>query len=96
MFKDQDPEGKFIRKWVPELRNVPNHLIHSPWTMSETEQIEHECIIGEDYPIPILDEKEARKIGISRSYSAKGKPESKARSIEVYHQHGSRKRRNKT
>ena len=94
--KDQDPEGKFIRKWVPELRNVPNHLIHSPWTMSETEQKEHECIIGEDYPIPILDEKEARKIGISRSYSAKGKPESKARSIEVYHQHGSRKRRNKT
>ena len=54
--RDQDPEGEYIRKWVPELSMVPTKFIHEPWRMPETLQRELSCIIGKSYPHPILDE----------------------------------------
>ena len=91
--RDQDPEGEFIREWVEELRHVPTSHIHQPWLMSRDEQNKYGCIIGVDYPEPIVDEGISRKEGISRSYSAKSQPDSKKRSRIVYNLHGSRKRR---
>ena len=43
---DHDPEGIFIKKWVPELRNCPDQWIHEPWKMSEMEQIMVRTEIG--------------------------------------------------
>ena len=89
---DQDPNGEFIKRWVPELNLVPTEHIHQPWLMSKKEQQEASCIIGLDYPEPIVDEKITRKQGVSQAYKAKADAEAKLRSRLVYLVHGSRKR----
>lgn len=56
---DHDPEGTFIKKWVPELQTVPAAFIHEPYKMSMMEQQLSNTIIGKDYPFPIVDATEA-------------------------------------
>ena len=53
--QDHDIEGVFIKKWVPELRNVPKEFIHEPWTMTYMDQKLLGVTLGEDYPMPIVD-----------------------------------------
>lgn len=59
--KRHDPHGTFIRRWIPELADVPDRFIHEPWTMPESEQDAAECLIGRDYPEPIIDHTFARQ-----------------------------------
>ncbi|MFM7485542.1 MAG: deoxyribodipyrimidine photo-lyase/cryptochrome family protein [Cytophagales bacterium] len=51
---DHDPEGNFIRKWLPVLQRIPNTHIHEPWRMTSEEQALAGVIIGIDYPQPIV------------------------------------------
>jgi deoxyribodipyrimidine photo-lyase len=56
-----DPNGDYIRCFVPELVNVPNEFIHHPWEMPADLQKRAGCVIGKDYPEPIVDHQLARE-----------------------------------
>ena len=53
--KKFDPDGSFIRRWVPELAAVPSRFIHEPWALTPIEQASLGVRIGETYPAPIVD-----------------------------------------
>jgi deoxyribodipyrimidine photo-lyase len=50
-----DAQGKFIRKYLPALKNISDKFVHAPWTISPLEQQALGCVIGRDYPSPIID-----------------------------------------
>ena len=66
-----DPTGEYVRRWVPELCDVPAAKLAEPWTMSEDEQEAAGCRIGSDYPEPIVDHAEERKRAMDRYRAAK-------------------------
>lgn len=64
--KNYDPDGEYIRRYVPELADVPLKYLAEPWTMSPEQQQEAGCAIGTDYPKPVVDHKEAREYALAR------------------------------
>jgi deoxyribodipyrimidine photo-lyase len=56
-----DPEGAYVRRYVPELRNVPARYIHAPETMPPALQKDVGCIAGRDYPAPIVNHAKAAR-----------------------------------
>jgi len=102
--RDQDPNGAFIRKYVPELANVPNEHIHEPWRMplqlqrqiktritskrDKSEQNEQDFVY---YPKPIVDEKQTAKIAKEKVAAVRKQEESKRTASQVFEKHGSRK-----
>jgi deoxyribodipyrimidine photo-lyase len=56
-----DPHGGYVRRWVPELASVPDKFIHKPWEMPADVQKASGCVIGQDYPAPIVDHALARE-----------------------------------
>lgn len=88
---DQDAEGEFIKRWVPELRPVPVHHIHQPWLMSLPEQQSFRCIIGQDYPDPIVDHMQSARVARQRLHEVRASEHFAVEADRVQDQHGSRK-----
>jgi deoxyribodipyrimidine photo-lyase len=61
-----DPKGAFIRRYLPQLANLSDAQIHAPWLMSAAEQARTGCLIGRDYPAPIVDHAQARARTLER------------------------------
>ena len=56
-----DPAGDYVRRWVPELANVPTPAIHEPWRLNPQEQQALGCVLGRDYPRPVVEHAAARE-----------------------------------
>ncbi|MBN1640509.1 MAG: deoxyribodipyrimidine photo-lyase [Anaerolineae bacterium] len=56
-----DPSGDYVRRWVPELAHVPVRHVHAPWEMARDAQRRVGCVIGRDYPAPVVDHAWARE-----------------------------------
>ncbi|MEM6506533.1 MAG: deoxyribodipyrimidine photo-lyase [Planctomycetota bacterium] len=90
--KDQDPGGIFIRQWVPELTDVPSEHIAQPEAMPAMTQQMCGCVIGVDYPEPIVDHKTAYQEAREKVYRVKGRAETRQLAQRVYQKHGSRRK----
>lgn len=61
-----DPNGDYIKRFVPELRNLPSKYIHQPWMTPLHIQNRRECIIGQNYPHPMIDLAVASEMNCNR------------------------------
>ncbi len=56
-----DPEGKFIRRYLPQLAGLPDAVLHAPWQANEIELAAAGLVLGKDYPEPLVDHAQARE-----------------------------------
>lgn len=66
-----DAEGQYIKRYVPELREVPKTYIHTPWEMPLEVQEASACVIGKDYPEPVIEHKAGRERALAALASLK-------------------------
>ncbi|MGC1306554.1 MAG: DASH family cryptochrome [Phormidesmis sp.] len=53
--KDYDPDGDYVKHWLPVLKDLPAKKVHTPWTLQPVEQKRFEVRLGVDYPHPVVD-----------------------------------------
>jgi deoxyribodipyrimidine photo-lyase len=55
-----DPDGRYVRRWVPELARLPNDFLHQPWLASPAVLASAGVVLGRDYPLPMVQHAAAR------------------------------------
>ena len=89
--QEHDPEGEFIKKWVPELANVPVAFIHEPWKMSSMDQTFCNVFIGEQYPFPIVDLQQSAAKARDKIWGHKKHPAVQKEKKRLIHTHVNKK-----
>lgn len=64
-----DPDGTYVRRWVPEIASLPDRYLNAPWTCPELGLRSMGVVLGENYPEPIVDHSTARQRAL-QSYAA--------------------------
>lgn len=80
---EHDPEGHFIRKWLPRLKEVPTPMIHEPWKMTAFDQDLYQVRIGQDYPAPAVNITETYKAASRALWSKKKQKEVKTHARKI-------------
>lgn len=82
-----DPAGDFVKKWVPELRKVPTPQLYEPWNIPRLEQEFLGCVIGRDYPAPVMPYAEATRRHRDHYWTYRQRPEVKAYLPKLWARH---------
>ncbi len=90
--EEHDPQGDFVKERLPALRRVPPEMVHAPWRMTPAMQEAFGCVIGKDYPAPIVDHRRAYHRARDRVWAVKQSGAAKAEAKRVYERHGSRRK----
>ena len=88
--QEQDPDGVFIKRWLPELSEVPTSLIHTPWQMTAMERVMYQV---DDYPEPIAPL--PKKQQTATFWQWRNRPEVRLESQRILHTHVMQNRKRK-
>lgn len=94
--QEHDPHGAYIRRWVPELKHVSDDWIHEPWKMDMSLQEKSKCVLGVEYPHPIVEHGEAIKAARQKISAARKEAGFREDAKKVFQKLGSRKRPRKS
>ncbi|MEB3298374.1 MAG: FAD-binding domain-containing protein [Candidatus Sericytochromatia bacterium] len=87
---DHDPDGAFVRHWLPALRKLPDTWLAQPWLLPYDLQERHEFHVGRDWPAPLVEIVSATREAKARLFARRGDPEVRAAKQAVLNRHGSR------
>jgi deoxyribodipyrimidine photo-lyase len=90
---EQDPQGEFLKKWLPELRPLPMPFCTAPWMLTQIDCVAFEFQRGLDYPEPLVDLKKSLSEARMRLYAAKKRPEVRAEKTRILDAHVAPNRR---
>jgi deoxyribodipyrimidine photo-lyase len=88
---DHDPEGVFIRRWLPEMADVSAVFLHQPWMMDAASQERAGCRLGADYPAPIVDWDAAAASAREQIWALRAQQGFAATADAIQQRHGSRR-----
>ena len=88
---DHDPQGHFVRRWLPAMRRVPDTWLFEPWRMPPDVQASCDVIVGIDIPAPVVDLEMATREAKARVFALRAQSHIKVAKAAILEKHGSRK-----
>ena len=88
---DHDPNGDFVRHWLPAMRRVPDAWLFEPWRMPPDLQEKYGVRVGLDIPLPLVDLQTATREAKQRMYALRAQPTVQAGKAAIVEKHASRK-----